>query len=143
LELKSEKIDNRNQTPVARRVLYWYLVSLATGYCPNGVRDTLNTSPLELIKETEKKAEKNLIKAQESGEKMITEAKKQRQKAIANAEKDNLKIKEKFFSKAREEAKKEIDELMKQEATEKQRIIRLASKNKEKAILLVMEEILK
>lgn len=103
----------------------------------------MHNSPLEEIKEAEKKSEKDLIKARENAEKMISEAKNHRQKAIAVLEKESLKIKEQFFSKAKEEAGEKVDKLKSQETLEKQKITQLALNNKNKAVSFAVESIIK
>lgn len=84
-----------------------------------------------------------MLKAHAEAEKIIAEAKKRRGKLLADLEKEQKGIEKNLLEQTRLETGKEIDELIKQTETEKQKIDQLASKNKEKAVEVVIKEILK
>ena len=82
----------------------------------------MNNSPLEAIKEAEKKAEKDLIKAREDTGKMIAEAKKQREQLIIGVETEKQKFTKQLQGQVKKETKKETDQIIKQAEAEKQKI---------------------
>ena len=74
----------------------------------------MHISPLDVIKEAEKKSEENIKKAQAEAEKTVLKTGKQRQKLVIEVGRRNKTKKDELLTGAQNEANKEIEELVKQ-----------------------------